>query len=269
MEKEKAIVAFGSKSVPPPESIPATSTSSERYGAEPVTPTSPTSVTDMTSIIDGLLKAITNSKTLTGTERERASEAEEVTSFYQILLASLHELLQPDGTTKVALVKANLNPLFVKQVFQSNKKSKATKAMQELIKETSSVLSTEDNRFAAASNLHPRMLDQPLVAALRSGMWEHQHTVLHPNGIKTHFGLHHITPPCTWSATYRTRQEGEMKFVRQEQVEEDTSRLQAKTTDLYHTGKMGSLVDIHEMLGNFFALIRAITEFNPESPPTI
>ena len=60
-----------------------------------------------------------------------------------------------------------------------------------------------------------------------------------------------------------------MKLVRQEQVEEDKSRLQAKTTDLYHTGKMSSLADINEMLGNFFALIRAITEFDPDSPPTI
>ena len=268
-EKEKAIVAFGSKSVPPqPSALPSTP-SPDRPGMDPSTPPSPTSVTDMTSIIDGLSKAITNSKTLTGTERERVTEAEEVTSFYQILLASLHELLQPDGTTKITLVKATLNPLFVKHVLQANKNSKATKAMQDLIEETSSVLSTEDNRFAAASNLHPRMLDQPLVAALRSGMWEHQHTVLHPNGIKTHFGLHHITPPRTWSATYKTRQEGEMKLVRQEQVEEDKSRLHAKTTDLYHTGKMGSLADINEMLGNFFALIRAITEFDPASPPTI
>ena len=213
VEKEKAIVAFGSKSVPPPASIPTTPPSPERYDAEPVTPASPTSLTNMTYIIDGLSKAITNSKILTGTERERASEAEEVTSFYQILPASLHELLQPDGTTKVTLVKANLNPLFAKQVLHANKNSKATKAMRDLIEETSSVLSTEDNRFAAVGNLHLRMLDQPLVAALRSGMWEQQHTVLHPNGIKTHFGLHHITPPRTWSATYKTRQEGEMKLV--------------------------------------------------------
>ena len=270
VEKEKAIVAFGSQSVPPPASLPSIPPSPERHGTDTSSnPPSPTSVTDMTSIIDGLSKAITNSKTLTGTERERVTEAEEVTSFYQILLASIHELLQPDGTTKTTLVKAKLNPLFVKHILQANKNSKATKAMQDLIEETSSVLSTEDNRFAAASNLHPRMLDQPLVAALRSGMWEHQHTVLHPNGIKTHFGLHHITPPRTWSATYKSRQEGEMKLVRQEQVEEDKSRLQAKTTDLYHTGKMGSLADINEMLGNFFALIRAITEFDPESPPTI
>ena len=42
-----------------------------------------------------------------------------------------------------------------------------------------------------------------------------------------------------------------MKLVRQEQVEEDKSRLQAKATDLYHTGKMGSLADINETLGNF------------------
>ena len=92
---------------------------------------------------------------MTGTERERATEAEEVVSFYEILLASVHEALQSDGTTKSTLVKAVLNPLFVKGVLQANKRSKATKAMQDIVEETIASLSTHDNRFAAACNLIP------------------------------------------------------------------------------------------------------------------
>ena len=60
-----------------------------------------------------------------------------------------------------------------------------------------------------------------------------------------------------------------MKLVRQEQVEEDKSRLHAKTTDLYHMGKMGSLADINELLGNFFGLINAIVTFDSATPPAI
>jgi hypothetical protein len=266
LEKERAVITYGSKSVPqtPPRPSP---------GPNPVATatatSSPTTVTDMTTIIEGLSKAITNSKSMTGTERERATEAEEVVSFYEILLASVHDALQTDGTTKSTLVKATLNPLFVKCVLQANKNSKATKAMQDIIEETIAQLSSEDNRFAAACNLIPRMFDQPLVAAIRSGMWEHQHTVLNPDGIKTHFGLHHIAPPRTWSILYKTRMEGEMMLVRQEQVDEDKSRLQAKTTDLYHMGKMGSLADINELLGNFFGLLNAIATFSANNPPAI
>ena len=269
LEKERAIITYGSHiapSTPPPRNhSPAV------LGTTTHVTTSPTSVSDMSAIIDGLSKAITNSKSLTGTERERQTEAEEVlVHFYQLLLASVHEVLQSDGTTKTTLVKAELNPLFVKGVLQANKNSKATKAMQQdLIEETTSSLSTQDTRFAAACNLIPRMFDQPLVAALRSGTWAHQPTVLHPDGIKTHFGLHHLASPRTWSVLYKTRMEGEMMLVRQEQVEEDKSKLQAKTTDLYHMGKMGSLADIHELIGNFFGLINAIASFDPSAPPAI
>ena len=267
LKKERAIIAYNSTSAPrtPPRHHQQITPPS----VFPLAAPSPTSVTDMTAIIDGLSRAITNSKSRTGTERERQTEAEEVVHFYQILLASVHEVLQSDGTTKTTLVKAELNPLFVEGVLQANKNSKATKAMQDIIEETAATLSIQDTRFAAACNISPRMFDQPLVAALRSGAWAHQPTVLHPDGIKTHFGLHHLASPRTWSVLDKARMEGEMMLVRQEQVKEDKSKLQAKTTDLYHMGKMGSLSYIHELIGNFFGLLNAIASFDASAPPAI
>jgi hypothetical protein len=113
------------------------------------------------------------------------------------------------------------------------------------------------------------MFDQLLTAALRTGQWEYQHTVLNPEGIKTNVRLHHLAPPRTWSATYRTRQEGETMLTQQEQVEEDKSRINAKTTELYHYGCMGTVHDLNEMIGNFYALMCVIIEFDKDNHPLI
>ena len=79
------------------------------------------------------------------------------------------------------------------------------------------------------------------------GTHAHMHTVLHPEGIKVNFGLHHLAPPRTMSAIYKSRQEGEILLIQQEQVEEDKSRVTAKTTELYYMGRMGSLFEINEL----------------------
>jgi hypothetical protein len=225
----------------------------------------------ISELLTGLAKAITesSSKTLTGTEREKASEAADAERFYGILFGSLRDTVDEDGLfpTK-SFVKATIHPLFL-PVLTANKNSKATKAMQEAVESMAAELSTHDDRYASASNIFPRMFDQPLTAALRTGQWEYQHTVLNPEGIKTNVGLHHLAPPRTWSASYKTRQEGETKLVQQEQVEEDKSRYSAKATELYHTGCMGSIHDLNEMIGNFYALMCVIIEFDRDHPPIV
>ena len=134
---------------------------------------------------------------------------------------------------------------------------------------TLTIMTVSSDRFAAQSNVIPNMYDLPLTAALRTGTWAHQHTVLHPEGIKTHFGLHHLAPPRTWSAAYITRQEGATMLTQQEQVEEDKSKLAAKTSELYHQGLMGNIGELNEAIGNFFALMHAIVVVPEESPPAI
>ncbi|KAI2498467.1 hypothetical protein MHU86_16051 [Fragilaria crotonensis] len=83
--------------------------------------------------------------------------------------------------------------------------------MQEAVESMAAELSLQDGCFASSSNLVPKMFDQPLTAAIRTGQWENQHTVLNPDGIKTNFGLHHLAPPRTNSATYITRQQAELR----------------------------------------------------------
>jgi hypothetical protein len=141
--------------------------------------------------------------------------------------------------------------------------------MQEAVESMAAELAMDDDKYAADSNIFPRMFDQPMTAAIRTGQWEYQHTVLNPDGIKTNVGIHHLAPLRTWGATYKSRQEGETKLIQQEQVEEDKSRINAKATELYHYGCMGSLADINEMIGNFYALMRVIIEFDRANPPLI
>ena len=153
----------------------------------------------------------------------------------------------------------------------ANSNSKATKILQAAVEDVALEMNYTDNRFASASELNAELFDQPTTAGIRSpGNWEHRHTVLHPDGIKTHFAFHHLAPPRTWAADYKSRMEGAIKVTQQEQVEEASSRTQAKApTDLYHFGRVRSLNDINCMIGNFFCLMNTIIEYDANSPPSV
>ena len=86
LEKERAVLAYGSATAP----LSPSRLAPHPVGTPALTTASPTSVSDMSALIEGLSKAITNSKSMTSTERERATEADEVVNFYQLLLTSVH-----------------------------------------------------------------------------------------------------------------------------------------------------------------------------------
>jgi hypothetical protein len=244
-EKDKANFIFGTK-------LLATRTPRLNKHQASADLTAPTDH-GMAALIDGFAKATNDSaaKSLMGTERERTNKAAEVSRFYSILFASSREIIQEDGSTSTMIVPATIHPLFA-PVLIANKNSKATKAIKEAIESTAAELGRHDDKFASAANLYPKMFDQPLIAALRTGQWEFMHTVLNPEGIKTNFGLHHLARPRTTSATYRNRQQGEAMLIQQEQVEEDTSRFDARATEFYYKGRMGTLADVNdEMIGIF------------------
>ncbi|KAI2496611.1 hypothetical protein MHU86_17870 [Fragilaria crotonensis] len=264
--KDKAYMVYGSKLTrrvaftTPPKHLPERSET-----AAAITPTS-----NVEAILIGLTSAITenSSKTMTSTEREQASEAKEHQSFYEILFANIINETNEDGTVTKKFKKAVLDSSFI-QVLKANKNSKATRLLQSAIEAVASEMHNLDNRFASASNLQAELFDQPLTAAIRTATWAHQHTVLQPEGIKTHFAFHHLAPARTWTAEYKTRMEGAMRVTQQEQVEESSARTIAKTTDLYHFGKMTSIEDINTTIGNFYCLMNTIVTINEENPPTI
>jgi hypothetical protein len=96
----------------------------------------------------------------------------------------------------------------------------------------------------------------------------HQHTVLCPETILTHFAFHRLAPARTWTAEYKTQMEGALMVIQQEQVEEASSRTTAKATDLYHLGKMGNITDINTTIGNFYCLMNTIIKMDHLHPPT-
>jgi hypothetical protein len=270
-EKEKANLTYGTKLLADPALRVSARTPSPPPPIPPRGDDAPIqSDNGMKAMIEGFAKAINDSaaKSLTGSERERAREAAEVARFYSILFASTIDIIQDDGTTATSILPATIHPLF-NPVLIANKNSKATRSMRDAVEAKAAELSQSDDKFASAANLNPKMFDQPLTAALRAGQWEHKHTVLNPDGIKTNFGLYHLAPPRTNSAIYRSRQEGETLLVQQEQVEEDKSRVSAKITDLYFMGRMGNLSELNEMIGNFFALMNVIIEFDIRRPPIL
>ena len=78
-----------------------------------------------------------------------------------------------------------------------------------------------------------------------------------------------LAPPRTWTAAYKSRLEGAVKLIQQEQVEEDKSKCATKATEIYHMGRMGTLADLNETIGNFYALMHCIIMVNPDFPPLI
>jgi hypothetical protein len=264
--KEKAYVRYGSKLTRRVAfTTPPKATDKGKDNATPITPSD-----NVEAILLSLTSAITDnsSKTMTSTEREHESEAKENQGFYEILFASIVETTNEDGTTTKIFQKATLDSVFI-QVLKANKNSKATKLLQTAIEAVASEMNFKDNRFASASDLKAELFDQPLTAAIRTATWAHQHTVLHPEGIKTHFAFHHLAPARTWTAEYKTRMEGAIKVIQQEQVEESSSRTNAKATELYHFGKMGGIADINTSIGNFYCLMNTIIVIDDAHPPTV
>jgi hypothetical protein len=71
------------------------------------------------------------------------------------------------------------------------------------------------------------------------------------------------------AADYKTRIEGAIKKPQQEQVDEASARTMAKTTDLYHLGRMGSLHDINGTIGYLFFCLpdEHHHPIRPQQPP--
>jgi hypothetical protein len=271
IEREKATTNYGSRIQSTNNAFTTPPKIFDNHFPNTAPPANISPTNDVRAILEGLTAALTEStsKTMTGTEREQAKEATDVKAFYEILFATITEQIDNQGTTHKLFHKATLNPGF-EEVLQANKNSKATKLLQSAVESTASEIeATHDNRFASACNLIPNVFDPPMTAAIRTGQWEYQHTVLHPEGIATHFGLHHIASPRTQSAIYKTRIEGATKIIQQEQVDEDKTKTAAKATDLYHYGRMGNINDLHELIGNFYCLMHTIITVDPTAYPAI
>ena len=261
--KDKAMITFGSK-LPPPVGH----TTPTQHPAANLVTDSPTNMQD---VIKGFAQAINESgtKSMTSTEREQAKDADDTKAFYQLLFASVTTNVDAEGNvTSRKLQMATVNPIF-NQVLRANKNTKATKLLQNAIEAVSAEMNYRDTRFASASNLKPAMFDQPLTAAIRTGTWEYEHTVLHPEGILSRFGIHHLAPPRTWSADYKTRLEGEIQVIQQEQVDEASSRTAAKSTELYHLGRLNTLHEINEMIANFYTAMHTFVKIEEGKPPAI
>ena len=79
-----------------------------------------------------------------------------------------------------------------------------------------------------------------------------------------------LLPPRTWTTAYKTRLEGAVRLIQQEQVEEDKSKCATKMTEIYHMGRrMGTLAELNETIGNFDALMSSIVVVHNDAPPLI
>ena len=125
IERDEALVAFGTKLL---EAEPLVF----RYATPQVNtpPGAPTgyaaSPYDLGNAFENMAKIMVDSShKLTGPEKEKASEASDVSHFYKLLFASKRDVIQDDGTETKTIVPATLHPLFAPVLstykFESNK----------------------------------------------------------------------------------------------------------------------------------------------------
>ena len=267
--KEKTLIDYGSKLAPRIQFTTPTKLN-DHHGSQTTPSVTPPAEDRYAAALKGLASAIIDqpSNSKTSTEREHEKEAKDNQRFYEILFAGTPTIITAEnGSTEASFQPAKLTSEFIK-VLKANTNSKATRLLQAAVEDVAAEMNYTDNRFASASELKAEIFDQPMTAAIRTANWEHRHTVLHPEEIKTHFAFHHLAPPRTWAADYKTRMEGAIKITQQEQVDEASVRTMAKTTDLYHLGRMGSIHDINGTIGNFFCLMNTIIQYDPNNPHT-
>ena len=140
---------------------------------------------------------------------------------------------------------------------EGKQNSKATKLHQSAIEAIASGINIRDKRFASASDLKSELFDQPLTAVIWTATCAHQHTLLHPEGIKTHFSFHHVAPAMIWTAEYKTQMEGAIKSANKsklkEQVPEQTPKQQSCTIlEKWEASATSTSI------GNFYCLMNTI-----------
>jgi hypothetical protein len=90
-----------------------------------------------------------------------------------------------------------------------------------------------------------------------------------PDGIADKLGLYHLASPRTESVIYKDRLAGSRRLLRQELVEEDSTKLARKATELYRGGSMETGANIHSILSNFWNLGDFMIADFKEHPPAL
>ena len=142
-------------------------------------------------MLNGIAKAFSDStnRYQTSADRKREKDAGKVARQYSSLLfASTIDIIQDDGTTVPSILPATINPMFKQVLYATANNSKATRLMKEATDAVAAGDFNQSNdKFASAATFNSSYIDQPLVAALRTGTWKHKNYSTQPRRCQDEF----------------------------------------------------------------------------------
>jgi hypothetical protein len=217
-------------------------------------------------IIVSVIKALksedtTNKVVTTQTEKEQEKEAVDSLAKYKLFFASREDIVDPDSGEVVG--QTVVYPA-IKEVFQEIVSTTKTTRQQALMEEQMAAhlaqLKESESYLDQSVTLTPEMFDSVLVSSVANGRWITKPLAHDPGSTKDRITPFHLATPRTKSMQYKVRLEAGRLLQRQEQVNEDTAKIERKNTELYRFGLMNNGADVRAVVANIWALGNFITE---------
>ena len=258
-ERAAAILRFAG-----PERLPAYHTPSQVSPPDSAVRNQPAPAPITPQDLTQLLQA----NSVTHAERELLEEVAETEIRYRLMFARAVVVIDPlTGATIDRQVEyPTLTPEFL-AMLRARKLSKAVTNLREQYRSHLEALSASDHRLDSTGTTDLAMMDATFVTCLRNFNWASEPLASDPAGIKDKLGVYHLANPRSDTTSYQIRVESGRALLRQELVGEDKSKLEKKSTELYHNGQMDSGPDILIMLANFWAFgTFAVRDFKTHPP---
>ncbi len=215
----------------------------------------------VTAVLEGYGKNNADNAPQSRSDREATKAVADTKVRYQLLLARIDEISDPNepGVTILSLVLPAISDVFIK-ILDTSKLPEATRMIKEQFKSHIQRKSQSRDFHDRSSDFNTSAFDGPLVTALKRATWAERSLALEPDSVKDMIGLYHFAPPRTGTVEYQERVAAENKSYRQESVGESKTRIHAKAHELNHTGRLETETDLHSTIANFAAIITFISK---------
>jgi hypothetical protein len=195
------------------------------------------------------------------TDREATKAVDDTKARYQLMFARIEKIVDPnEPEVKIlAVVLPVVNKIFT-DILETSKTVEVVRMVKEQFGYHLQKTTANSRDFHARStDLNINVFDGPFVNALKRAIWAVQPLSQNPDSVKSDLALYHLAPVRTGTFEYEERIAEANKTYRQESVGESKSRINAKATDLNHSGRLESETDLHSTIANLGALISFIT----------
>mgnify|MGYP002806841567 FL=1 len=207
--------------------------------------------------------------TASKSDRDHEGEVKETTDRYQLFLASKQSVQDTvTGEHSEQMFYPNVTDDFL-MVLNKSTTGNRVHTMQECWSNyTSDQLDSELMRDAFA-NIQEEHWDHPIVNSMCKARLDTKGPAQNPNNTKSYLGAYHFAEPRTKTMEYQKRQEGSQLIVRQNWVEDDKTKLNRSSPDMYFQGRMDCCRDIQSLNSNIWQWIKWIIAKAQSNEPLV